>query len=165
MMRLAFVLPNPLQDASITWIELPWMNVTVGQLRLPFGSAATTTASQLVTCDRPGYAYAMTQASFRDDVGAMLGTGEEGLLGGLLHYRFAVASGNGRILGGDPTRIADARDLLWIGRAIVDGAASRAGRPPRARRLRGVDARPCPRHHRPARRIGGELSGRVTVAY
>jgi hypothetical protein len=119
VMRLAFALPNPLQDASITWAELPWMNVTVGQFRLPFGAAATTTASQLVMRDRPGYVYAMTKASFRD-VGAMVGTGEDGLFGGLLHYRFAVASGNGRILEGDPTRVADAGDLLWIGRAIVD---------------------------------------------
>lgn len=119
LMRLGFMAENPLLDLSVTWTELPWLNVTFGQFRQPFGASATTLAPQLIMLDRPTYVYAMTKASFRD-VGLMIGTGEEGLAGGVVHYRLAVTGGNGRLLIGDPTLARDARDLLWIGRVILD---------------------------------------------
>ncbi len=117
--RLGLMLANPLLDASVSWTALPALNVTFGQFRMPLGASGTTLAPQLVMQDRPTYVYAMTKASFRD-VGVMLGSGEGGLANGLLHYRLAVASGNGRVAVGEPMRAEHARDLLWIGRVIVD---------------------------------------------
>lgn len=119
LVRLGFMVENPLLDLTVSWTALPFLNVTFGQFRLPFGAAATTLAPQLNMLDRPGYAYAMTKASFRD-IGLMVGTGEEGLAGGVVHYRLAVTAGNGRLLIGDPTLIRDARDLLWVGRVLLD---------------------------------------------
>lgn len=117
--RLGLMLDNPLLDASVSWTKLQALNVTFGQFRMPLGAAGTTLAPQLVMNDRPTYVYAMTKASFRD-VGVMVGSGDGGLLGGFLHYRLAVASGNGRVAVGDPMRAENARDLLWIGRVILD---------------------------------------------
>lgn len=117
--RLGLMLENPLLDLSISWTELPFLNLTVGQMRLPLGASATTLAPMLVMLDRPGYVYAMTKATFRD-LGVMVGSGEEGLAGGTLHYRAGVFAGNGRILEGDPSLLEDAADLLWIARAIAD---------------------------------------------
>ena len=117
--RLGLMLEVPLLDLSATWTELPYLNVTFGQFRMPLGASATTLGPQLVMLDRPGYVYAMTKASFRD-LGVMVGTGEGGLFDGVLHYRLAVAAGNGRLLVGDPTQVEDARDLLWVGRAMLD---------------------------------------------
>lgn len=117
--RLGFMVDNPLLDLTVSWTGLSFLNVTFGQFRLPFGAAATTLAPALNLLDRPGYVYAMTKATFRD-VGLMIGSGEEGLAGGVVHYRFAVTAGNGRLLVGDPTLVHDARDLLWVGRVILD---------------------------------------------
>ena len=119
VLRLGLMLENPLLDLSVTWTELPYLNVTFGQFRMPLGASTTTLGPQLVMLDRPGYVYAMTKATARD-LGLMIGTGEEGLANGVVHYRLAVAAGNGRILVGDPTRVRDARDLLWVGRVILD---------------------------------------------
>jgi hypothetical protein len=117
--RLGLMLDNPLLDASVSWTRLRALNITLGQFRMPLGAAATTLAPQLVMQDRPTYIYAMTKATFRD-VGVMFGSGDGGLADGLLHYRLAVASGNGRVAVGDPMRAENARDLLWIGRLIAD---------------------------------------------
>lgn len=117
--RLGLMLTMPLLDASISWTRLRWLNVTAGQFRMPLGASATTLSPQLVFADRPSYVYAMTKASFRD-LGVMLGSGDGGLLDGVLHYRLAVASGNGRVGVGEPMRAENAADLLWTGRLIVD---------------------------------------------
>jgi hypothetical protein len=119
LLRLGFMVDPPLLDLSVTWTGASFFQVTFGQFRLPLGAAATTPAPSLHLLDRPGYVYAMTKATFRD-VGVMVGTGEEGLAGGVVHYRFAVAAGNGRLLVGDPTLVRDARDLVWVGRALLD---------------------------------------------
>jgi len=117
--RLGFMTDPVLLDASVTWSELAPLNVTFGQFRMPVGAAATTLAPQLVMLDRPGYVYSMTKATFRD-VGVMLHSGNGGLANGLLHYRLAVASGNGRVTIAEPLRAETAQDLMWTGRVIVD---------------------------------------------
>ncbi len=117
--RLGFMVDNPLLDFSVSWTGLPFLNVTLGQFRMPFGAAATTLAPQLRMMDRPSFVYAMTKASFRD-IGVMLHSGEEGIAGGVIHYRLVAAAGTGRLLVGDPTVLRDARDLLWMARVILD---------------------------------------------
>jgi hypothetical protein len=119
LLRMGFMVDNPLLDLSVTWTGLPFLNVTFGQFRMPFGAAATTLAPQLRMMDRPSFVVAMTKASFRD-IGVMLHSGEEGLAGGVIHYRLVAAAGTGRLLVGDPTLLRDARDLLWMARVLLD---------------------------------------------
>jgi hypothetical protein len=119
LMRLSFVVEIPLYDLSISWTALPAFNLTFGQFRVPFGASATTLGTQLNMLDRPTYVSAMTKATYRD-VGLMIGSGDAGLFEGVLHYRLAVTSGEGRFLVGDPTQIRDVRDLLWSARVLLD---------------------------------------------
>ncbi len=121
LMRLNFALSVPLFDLQVTWTELPYLNVTFGQFRQPFGASATTLAPRLVMLDRPSYVYAMTPRTFRD-VGLMFGSGEGGLWNGFFHYRLSVTSGTGRMLVGNLSTIRDARDLLYTGRVMFDAA-------------------------------------------
>jgi len=117
--RLGFMSDPALLDLSVSFTKLPALNLTVGQFRQPFGAAATTLAPQLVMVDRPTYVYAMTKASFRD-LGLMLGTGDEGLFGGVLHYRVSATAGTGRLLVAAPTLAADVRAPLYTARLFAD---------------------------------------------
>jgi hypothetical protein len=118
--RLSAVHDVPLIDAAVSWTGAPHVDVTLGQFRLPLGAAATTPGGQFVMLDRPGFVDAMTKGGSFRDVGVMIGSDEEGLFGRLLHFRLALAAGNGRLFDGDPLDVHDARDLLWVARAIVD---------------------------------------------
>lgn len=117
--RLGLMVDPTLLDLSMSFTKLPALNVTVGQFRQPFGAAATTLAPQLVMVDRPTYVYAMTKATFRD-VGLMLGTGEQGLFGGLMHYRLSATAGTGRVLAATPTLADDVRAPLYTARVLAD---------------------------------------------
>ncbi|MCC6874812.1 MAG: hypothetical protein IT378_10945 [Sandaracinaceae bacterium] len=132
LMRIGFQAPdNPLLDLTGTWAPLDELAVTVGQMRVPFGASATTLAPQLPMLDRPAYVYAMTKATFRD-IGVMLHSGDRGMLDGLLHYRFGIFGGGGRLGVTQPRRMDDlgeyllsARVMLDVGRAVFGGARDR----------------------------------------
>lgn len=117
--RVGLSVEVPLLDASISYTQLPYLNVTAGQFRLPLGAAATTLSPQIVMLDRPSYVYAMTKSTFRD-LGVMIGSGDAGVLDGALHYRLGVASGNGRALASVQAPAESAEDLLWYGRVLLD---------------------------------------------
>jgi hypothetical protein len=117
--RVGFMVDPPLLDLSVSWTRIPALNVTIGQFRQPFGAAATTLAPNLVMLDRPSYVYAMTKATFRD-VGVMLGTGDAGLFGGVLHYRLSATAGTGRLGVAAPSLADDVRAPLYTARLIAD---------------------------------------------
>lgn len=120
LVRVGFQAPsNPLLDFFATWGELDALQVTVGQMRLPFGASATTPAPQLVFLDRPRYVQDFLKSTFRD-VGVMLHSGPRGLLDGTVHYRAAVMNGGGRLGVGASRGLDEPERFLYVGRVLVD---------------------------------------------
>lgn len=118
--RLGLMVPDsPLLDFHATWTPHDAVGVSVGQLRLPLGAAATTLAPQLVMLDRPGYVYSMTKITFRD-VGVMVHSSPRGIAHGLVHYWLAAANGAGRVGVGSARAPGPVQDYLYAARVLLD---------------------------------------------
>jgi hypothetical protein len=91
----------------------------VGQFRQPFGASAAPLALNLVMLDRPSYVDAMMKASFRD-VGVMLGSGDAGSIGQVVHHRLSITAGTGRLGVVAPALADDVRAPLYTARVLAD---------------------------------------------
>ncbi|MBZ0116004.1 MAG: hypothetical protein K8H88_03340, partial [Sandaracinaceae bacterium] len=113
--------PNPFFNYELTWQGLPYVNVTAGQMRIPFGASITTPAPTLVMWDRPRFMYVMSKEAFRD-IGVLVHSPRGGLLGGALEYYLGLFNGSGRTRANIPILERDLHEYLVVARAVFNAA-------------------------------------------
>jgi hypothetical protein len=103
-------LRTPLRDAYLTWTAWKWLELKLGQMKVPFDRQRVTSSSSLQMVDRSPV---VAELNLDRDVGFQIGSRDLFDWNGVLAYQAGIFGGDGR------NRLATTSGLLYVARVQV----------------------------------------------